>query len=303
MKKPNSKNKTLTNGKANFHTLAKQVLKTAREHERALDALPPDNRDRKAYRSVFLSDFHLGSKRSQAEKLLAFLDEHDMENLYLVGDIVDGWRFRKFGHWPESHSAVLHKIFEKSRNGSRVIFTPGNHDHHFKNYVGRNVRGIELHHDVIHETADGRRFWVVHGDQFDKTAYVPDWVFHIADFFNRTLHGVNDGYNGIRKRLGMSRKCLATHLKNNTKRAEEFKQKFARLIAGKTEEEGYHGVICGHIHKAEKRSIGGVKYINTGDWVESCTALVEHFNGQLEIVKWNHQDKAEPLTPVLAAAE
>ncbi len=295
----------MTTGKANFHSLAKHVLKTARENGKTRGALPPNNGARKAYRTVFLSDVHLGSKRSQAEKLLAFLEQHHMERLYLVGDIIDGWRFKKSGHWPKSHSEVLHKIFEKVQDGVRVIFIPGNHDDHFRSLVGRNVNGIELHHETIHETVDGRRFWVVHGDLFDGAANVPKWLFHIGDFFNNALHLANDGYNGVRKKLGLSHKCLATHVKNNTKKAKKFKDRFARMIAGKSEEKGVHGVICGHIHKAEKREIGGVKYINTGDWVESCTAVVEHFSGRLEIVKWDHAEKTNPLAlaAVLAAAE
>jgi len=267
-----------------FHGVARRVLKNARDHQNSDD---PRQGGTPAFRSVFISDFHLGSKHSQAGKLLAFLESNSMERLYLVGDIVDGWRFAKFGHWPDSHTKVLDTIFAKAGNGTRVTFTPGNHDHLFRAYLGRNVRGIEIKHDLIFETADGRRFWVVHGDQFDKTAYVPDWMFHAADLFNRGLHVVNNYYNAVRKSLGMSRKCLVAHLKNTSKHSGEFKKKFARVIAGATAEKGLNGVICGHIHKAEKRTLEGVTYINTGDWVDSCTALVEHFNGRLEILNFN----------------
>ncbi len=247
---------------------------------------PAPTARRKAYRSVFISDIHLGSTRSQAEKLLSFLQSHDMEQLYLVGDVVDGWRFAKFGHWPETHSEVLNSIFAKANNGVKVTFTPGNHDHLFRAYLGRTVKGVKLVHDLIHETADGKKFWVVHGDSFDKTAYVPDWIIQIADFANRGLHFVNDAYNGLRKKLKLAPRCLVHYLKNTSKHGEEFKKKFARLISAATAEKGADGVICGHIHKPEKKSLSGVTYFNTGDWVESCSALVEHPSGRLEIIRW-----------------
>lgn len=282
MRPKKTKPKKAAKNAARFRGVAKRVLTAARTAERDGPGAPGNH----AFRTVFISDFHLGSKRAKADLLLSFLEHNSMERLYLVGDIVDGWRFAKFGHWPESHTRVLDAIFAKARGGTKVTFTPGNHDHLFRAYLGRNVRGIEIRHDLVHETADGRRLWVVHGDQFDKTAYVPDWMFRAADLFNRGLHTVNDGYNGVRKIFGMPRKCLVHQLKNTSKHGEKFKRKFALTVAGAAARMGVDGVVCGHIHKAEERPIKGVTYLNTGDWVENPTALVEHFDGRLEFLKF-----------------
>ena len=265
--------------KARFHGVARSVLSTP-------SPAAAKAKDKTPYRTVFISDIHLGSRGAQAESLLGFLEKTATETLFVVGDLVDGLRFKKSGHWPKAHTDVFHSIFAKARDGTRVVFTPGNHDGLFHAYIGRTLQGVEIHKDFVHRTADGRRFWITHGDRFDRAADVPEWLFHLGDVFNRTLHLTNRGLNNVRRKLGYPHWCLATYMKNDTKRAQLFKEHFAGKAARETSEKGVDGIICGHIHKAEDRDIENIQYINTGDWVESCTALVEHFDGRLEIIRW-----------------
>ncbi len=239
-----------------------------------------------AYRSVFLSDIHLGTRGCQAELLLDFLRHMTCEQLYLVGDIVDGWKMKSGWHWPQSHNDVVQKVLRQARKGVAVTYIPGNHDDRVRDFCGVHFGGVLVARDAVHQTADGRRFLVAHGDEFDTVVKHAVWIAHIGDIAYRAALTLNTVLNHIRRRLGFGYWSLSAFLKSRVKNALTFIDNFEGALAGEARRRGFDGVICGHIHKAQMRDIDGIAYINDGDWVESCTALVEHFDGRLEIVKW-----------------
>jgi UDP-2,3-diacylglucosamine pyrophosphatase LpxH len=259
------------------------------------------------YRTLFISDIHLGAKACQAQALLDFLRDHDADTIYLVGDIIDGWALRKHWHWPQAHNDVVQKILRKARKGSRVIYTPGNHDEFLRDYFGTHFGGIEVAADAVHETSDGRRFLVIHGDQFDFVirharwlAYLGDWAYDAALWTNRWL-------GAIRRRMGLSYWSLSAWAKLKVKNAVNVISKFEEQLTAEAARRDADGVICGHIHHAANRRIGPMTYVNTGDWVESCTAAVEHFDGRLEIIHHfpagSHRIvRKEPAGPIREAA-
>jgi UDP-2,3-diacylglucosamine pyrophosphatase LpxH len=237
------------------------------------------------YRTLFLSDIHLGAKACQAQALLDFLRDHDADTIFLVGDIIDGWALRKHWHWPQAHNDVVQKILRKARKGTRVIYLPGNHDEFLRDYFGTHFGGIEVAAEAMHETADGRRFLVIHGDQFDFVirharwlAYLGDWAYDAALLMNRWL-------GAIRRKLGLSYWSLSAWAKLKVKNAVNVISKFEDQLTAEAARRDADGVICGHIHHASHRQIGPMTYVNTGDWVESCTAAVEHFDGRIEILR------------------
>ena len=238
------------------------------------------------YRTVFISDVHLGTRGCQAELLLDFIRHMECETLYLVGDIVDGWKMKGGVHWPQAHNDVVQKILRLARKGVQVIYIPGNHDEFARDYCGVHLGGVVVARDAVHEMADGRRFLVLHGDEFDGVVQQAKWLAFLGDWSYRAVLGLNTGYNLLRRRLGFGYWSLSAYLKGKVKNAVKFIDDFERAVAEEAGRRGLDGVICGHIHKAERRMIGGVEYINDGDWVESCTALVEHADGRLEILEW-----------------
>ena len=238
------------------------------------------------YRSVFISDIHLGTRGCQAELLLDFIRHLTCERLYLVGDIVDGWRLKGGWWWPQSHNDVVQKVLRLARKGSEVIYIPGNHDDRVRDFCGIHFGGVVVARDAVHETADGRRFLVMHGDEFDQVVLHARWLAVLGDVAYRTLLTLNTVLNFVRRRLGFGYWSLSAFLKVKVKNALQFIENFETAVAAEARRRGVDGVICGHIHKAEMRDIDGVAYINDGDWVESCTALVEHFDGRLEILEW-----------------
>ena len=242
------------------------------------------------YRSIFISDIHLGTRGCQAELLLDFIRQVECDRLYLVGDIVDGWKMSRSGfYWPQSHNDVVQKILRLARKGVEVIYVPGNHDDRIRDFCGVHFGGVVVARDAIHETADGRRFLVVHGDEFDGVIQHAPWLAFLGDWAYRTVLMLNTLLNRARRRLGFGYWSLSAFLKVKVKNALQFIENFEAAVAAEARRRGVDGVICGHIHKAEMRMIDGALYINDGDWVESCTALVEHFDGRLEILHWANE--------------
>ncbi|MZR31707.1 UDP-2,3-diacylglucosamine diphosphatase [Sneathiella litorea] len=238
------------------------------------------------YRSIWISDIHLGTPGCKANFLLDFLRSTKSENLYLVGDIIDGWSLQQGWYWPQAHNDVVQKILRKARQGTRVVFIPGNHDEFARNYVDHDFGSIQVVHDIIHETADGRKFLVLHGDEFDVVVKYARWLAYLGDWSYGLCLKLNDLLNTVRQRFGYPYWSLSAYLKLKVKNAVKFIADFENALADVARDRAVDGVICGHIHHPEIREIDGITYCNDGDWVESCSALVEHFDGRLELIHW-----------------
>ena len=237
-------------------------------------------------RTAWISDLHLGTPGCRAHALLDFLRHLECDTLFLVGDIIDGWQLRRSWYWPQAHNDVVQKLLRKARKGTRVILVPGNHDEFARKYAHHNFGGIDVVDEWIHETADGRRLWVTHGDLFDGVIQCAKWLALVGDnLYSFTLQ-LNRSLNSLRARLGLPYWSLSKYLKAKVKRAVSYVGDFEAALAREARRRGVHGVVCGHIHHAELREIDGILYANDGDWVESLTALVEHADGRLEIVDW-----------------
>lgn len=247
------------------------------------------------YRSIWISDVHLGTRGCKAEFLLDFLKNSESDYLYLVGDIVDGWRLKKSWYWPQAHNDVVQKLLRRARKGTRVVYIPGNHDEGFRDYIGLQFGGVTIAEDAVHVTADGRRFLVIHGDQFDAVVKYAKWLAHVGDTVYMVLLVFNTWLNFIRRRLGFTYWSLSAYLKHKAKSAVEFIGSYERALADEARRRDVDGVICGHIHTAEMRDMDGILYVNDGDWVESCTALVEHHTGELEIIHWARRSMPVPV--------
>jgi len=247
------------------------------------------------YRAIFISDIHLGTRGCKASFLLDFLRCTESDYLYLVGDIVDGWRLRKSWYWPQTHNDVVQKLLRKSRKGTKVIYVPGNHDEWLRDYCETQMGGVLVMREAVHVTADGRRLLVVHGDEFDSVVRYARWLALLGDWaYDFTLR-VNHLFNVARRRLGYPYWSLSAYLKFKVKNAVQFISDYADAIANAARQRDFDGIVCGHIHHAEIRDIGGVLYCNDGDWVESCSALVEHGDGRLEILRWVALRDLDPL--------
>lgn len=238
------------------------------------------------YRTIWISDIHLGTAGCKAGFLLDFLKKNDCETLYLVGDIVDGWSLRRNWHWPQLHNDVVQKILRKARKGTRVVFVPGNHDEFAREYTNHNFGDVEVLQEAIHETADGKRLLVIHGDEFDVVVKYAKWLALLGDYAYGIALKLNDHYNKLRMRLGYPYWSLSAYLKLRVKNAVQFIADFENAVAEAARRREVDGVVCGHIHHPEMRDINGILYCNDGDWVESCSALVEHHDGRLEIIHW-----------------
>lgn len=270
---------------------------------------PPKGQKRK-FRAIFISDVHLGTKGCRADYLLDFLRHAESDYLYLVGDIVDGWKLKKNWYWAPEHNDVVRKVLKRATQGTQVIYIPGNHDEMLRDYVDHDLAGVKLLRDAIHETADGRTYWVLHGDEFDGVVMHAKWLAFVGDQAYRMLITLNTWLNYVRRKLGYSYWSLSAYLKHKTKKAVEFMSNFEDSVASEAAKRQVDGVICGHIHHAERREIHGVDYINDGDWVESCTCLVEHTDGRMEILFWaddiarrEASAKADKKAAALEAAE
>ncbi len=262
------------------------------------DAAGPDADDapgHRRYRTVFVSDVHLGTPGCQAQALLDFLKTHPCESLFLVGDIVDGWQLRRRWYWPQAHNDVVQKLLRAARKGCRVVYVPGNHDEFARQFTGHRFGGIEVMEEAVHTTADGRQLWVIHGDYFDGVIQCAKWLAYLGDNLYEFTLKLNRHLNHLRGRLGLPYWSLSAYLKHKVKKALNYVTDFEVAVATEAGRRGHQGVVCGHIHRAEMREINGVLYCNDGDWVESRTALVEHFDGRLELVQWAASHETQGL--------
>ncbi len=255
-----------------------------------------DHTEPKRYRTVFLSDVHLGTRNAQADALLDFLKETEADTWYLVGDIIDFWKVRRGPHWPQSHNDVLQKLLRKARKGARVVFIPGNHDEGLRDYCGQSFGGIDIERESIHARADGRRYVVMHGDEFDVIVRYARWLAFLGDRSYELALACNTPLNWVRRKLGLGHWSLSAFLKYRVKTAVNFIGEFEDSLAEAARRKDADGVICGHIHHAADRMVGDIHYLNCGDWVESCTAIVETDAGDMSIVRWNER-KAQPDNP------
>lgn len=243
-----------------------------------------------SYRTIWISDTHLGTPGAQAQAILHFLKYTQSDTLYLVGDIVDGWQLKKRFYWPQAHNDVIQKLLRKARQGTRVIYIPGNHDEAARHYIGVNFGDVAIKEDDIHITADGKRLWVVHGDLFDNVIQHARWLAYIGDRAYVFLLTLNRLVNSIRTMFKMPYWSLSQYLKHRVKSAVSFISAFETVMLTEARRRACDGVVCGHIHKAEMREVDGMLYLNDGDWVESLSALVEHHDGRLEIIDWQNAE-------------
>lgn len=259
------------------------------------------------FRTVWLSDVHLGTTGCQAERLNAFLSAHPCQTLYLVGDIIDGWRLKSRFHWPQEHTNVVRKILGQSKHGTQVYWVTGNHDDFLRKFVDYELCMGNIHvlNDAVHITADNRRLLVVHGDMFDVVTRYHRWVALLGDIGYRGLLHANRHVNWARARLGYQYWSLSRFAKSRVKSAVNVISDFEQAVAHECRRRGFDGVVCGHIHHAEIRDIRGARYYNCGDWVESCTALLEHHDGSIELVNWPEIEAAsrDKVTLLNAAAQ
>ena len=235
-------------------------------------------------RTVFLSDMHLGSKFCKAGRILSYLREFKAETVYLIGDIIDDWSLRRRWYWPKEHNEVLRTLIKMAEEGVRVIYTPGNHDEYLRAYCGTVLKGIEIVDRAVHTTADGRRFLVLHGDQFDRVTSAAPVLSRIGDVAYDLLLNINDFNSLLRKTLGLKEWSVSAFIKFKFKQIVNFISKYEELLVAEAEESGVDGIICGHIHHAAIANIKDIIYMNTGDWVESCTSITESLDGEMKLI-------------------
>ena len=246
--------------------------------------------ERRRYRTIWISDVHLGTKGCNAELLIDFLDHTDSETMYLVGDIIDGWRLKKKVYWPASHNDIVWRIIKRAKRGTRIVYIPGNHDEMVRPFSGMHFGGVEIARAAFHDTADGRRLLVLHGDEFDTIMLAHRWLAFFGDALYHAAMGLNRWVNLVRRRIVLPYWSLSKAAKHKVKNAVEFISKYEEVVARAAGERGVDGVVCGHIHTADRRDFvhdgQRIEYYNDGDWVEGCNALVEHFDGRIEILNW-----------------
>jgi len=242
--------------------------------------------DARHYRAIWISDVHLGTRGCKSDFLLDFLKHTESDYLYLVGDIIDGWRLKKSWYWHQKHNDVVQKLLRKARKGTHVIYVPGNHDEALLDYVGLRFGDVQVMREAEHVTRRGQRLWVMHGDAFDGVVRYARWLAVLGDNAYTVTLAVNHWFNHLRLALGLPYWSLSAYLKGKVKNAVAYIDGFECVVAAEAKRRGFDGVVCGHIHHATIREIDGVLYWNDGDWVESATALVEHLDGSLEIVHW-----------------
>ena len=238
------------------------------------------------YRTIWISDIHLGTPGCQAERLLDFLKRNECDRLYLVGDIIDGWQLKRRWYWTQAHNDVVQKVLRKARKGTRVTYIAGNHDEAARQFIGLSFGGIDIRDEAIHTTADGRRLLVVHGDLYDAVVLYAKWLAIVGDHLYAFILKLNRWFNHLRAKLGFDYWSLSNYLKHKTKNALNFMIQFETALAREAGKRGFQGVVCGHIHKPQIKDINGITYCNDGDWVESLSALVETFEGELRIIEW-----------------
>lgn len=257
------------------------------------------------FRTIWISDTHLGTPGARVDDLLHFLKHTQSETLYLVGDIIDGWQLKKRFFWTQKHNDVIQKILRKARNGTKVIYIPGNHDEAAREYIDFSFGEVEIHTDYIHHTCNGEKLWVVDGDLFDNVIQHARWLAYIGDHAYVTLLRANRLLNRVRQLLNLPYWSFSQYLKHKVKSAVSFISAFETAMVTEARRRNCDGVVCGHIHKPEIREIDGIRYYNDGDWVESVTAMVEHHDGRIEILNWADMAHAKTvptsLMPIVGA--
>ena len=248
----------------------------------------PNCTDHKHHRSIWISDVHLGTSNTKAEALTDFLKYNSCDTLYLVGDIIDGWSMKKRAYWPQEHVNVIRRILSRSKKGTRIIYITGNHDEFLRRYSGMSFGNIHLVDEYIHHSTDGKRYWVVHGDAFDAVVFNKKWLVVIGDIAYDSMLKVNTWFNRARIAAGMKQWSLSSYLKNKVRNAFSIICNYETTLINECIKRDLDGVICGHIHHPALKEIDGVQYANCGDWIESCSALVEDMQGYLEIIKWQN---------------
>ena len=238
------------------------------------------------YRSVWISDAHLCSPDSQSDMLQSFLDSIRCDYLYMVGDMIDVWALRNKWHWPRQYNEVVHKLLKRSRKGAKIIYIPGNHDEFFRDFVGYTFGDVEIRLQSFHTTADGRRFLVIHGDEFDTIVRFKPWLSHLGNWAYRHLITMNRAVNYVRRLFGWPYWSFSRAMARKVGGAVRHLRNYEELLTRAARRRNADGVICGHSHKPDMREINGVLYCNTGDWMHHCTALVEHEDGRLEMIWW-----------------
>ena len=251
--------------------------------------------ERRRYRTIWISDIHLGTRGCNAAMLIDFLDSVDSDTIYLVGDIIDGWRLKRRFYWPAAHNDVVWRLMKRAKRDTRVVYIPGNHDEMFRQFTGMNFGGVEIRRKAIHQTADGRKLLVLHGDEFDTIMLAHRWLAFVGDAAYSMLMRLNVVVNAVRRRMGLPYWSLSKMAKHKVKNAVSFISRFEEVVAHEAGMRGVDGVVCGHIHNAEMREIEGIQYYNDGDWVEGCTALVEHSDGRMEILHWADEIAAREM--------
>ena len=244
------------------------------------------------YRSIFISDVHLGSYGCQAEKLLNFLQNTTCDQLFLVGDIIDGWQMRGRVYWPESHERVMKQLLEMAKSGTKVRYITGNHDEFLRNYGALQFDTIEIVDEYRLRNKDGSEFLVIHGDQYDVITKYARWISTLGDVGYNLLLRINVVVNKVRSLLGYDYWSFSKWVKDSVKQAVSYVGDFEATVASVCNQHGYAGIICGHIHKAANREVGGVRYLNCGDWVESCTAILHTHDGQFQVIAHDAKDNA-----------
>lgn len=246
------------------------------------------------YKAVFISDIHLGTRAAKAAALLDFLKRVECDQLYLVGDIIDFWKVRRGPNWDQSHNDCIQKVLRKARKGTSVIYIPGNHDEGLRDYCGHNFGAVTIVRDCIHIGADGRRYLVMHGDEFDVVVRYAKWLAFLGDRSYEVALWSNAPLNFIRRKIGLGYWSLSAFLKRRVKGAVNFIGEFEEALSNVARERGVDGIICGHIHTAADRLIGGIRYLNCGDWVESCTAIAETDAGEMQLLHWDRHATSQP---------
>lgn len=277
------------------------------------------NKKPKQHRTLWISDVHLGTRNCQARALLDFMAHNEAETVYLIGDIIDGWQLKKRWYWPQTHNDVIQKLLRKARKGTRIVYITGNHDMFIREFIENldegdrripsiEMGGIEFVDEVIHTTADGRKIWILHGDLFDGVVQNMQWLAKIGDELYMFALKANRWLNLWRAKMGWEYWSLSQFLKDRVKNAVAYIDSFETAVATEAQRRGCQAVLCGHIHKAQMRDINGVTYLNSGDWVESLTAVAEDAQGQLSIIEWgklSHRalEVAPVTTEVIATPE
>lgn len=247
------------------------------------------------YRSIFISDIHLGTKEAKIDYLIDFLKKTESEYLYLIGDVFDFWKLKSGWYWPPLNNEIIRIVEQKVKQGTRVIYIPGNHDSRMRDYAGANINGVEIQLTHEHISAKDKRYLILHGDEFDSFVITREWLSNIGSWSYDALLRVNHYFNAVRHRLGMPYWSLSAFVKSSIKNSVKHIERYESVAIERAKSQNMHGIICGHIHKPANRTQDGINYLNTGDWVETCSAIVEDQSGEFHLIDWieKYQNRGE----------